>query len=182
MAGLGLESCLDESSFDTLNSLSRMKPSPPLSSLDEKVVEILRRYPVSKRSAAMPVLHLIQETYGYITNEAIEWAAERLELQPIHLLELVTFYPMYRREPVGKYHIKVCRTLSCSLGGGDALCKHLLEKLGVGMDETTADGKFTVSHVECIASCGTAPVIQVNETFHENVTPEKADEILSRCT
>lgn len=106
-----------------------MKPVPQLSSLDEKVVEILRRYPASKRSAAMPVLHLIQDTYGHITNEAIEWAAAKLELQPIHILELVTFYPMYRREPAGKYHIKVCRTLSCALGGGMRFASTCLRNL-----------------------------------------------------
>ena len=151
------------------------------SSLDSKVAEIVSRYPVSKRSAAMPVLHLIQETYGHISNEAIEWAAARLELQPVNLLELVTFYPMYRQSPVGKYHIKVCRTLPCALGGGGALCEHLLKKLNVKLDETTSDEKFTVSHVECIASCGTAPVIQINDDLHEGVTPQKADEILAKC-
>ncbi len=155
--------------------------TPPFSSLDARVAEILARYPVSKRSAAMPVLHLLQETYGYISDEAIEWAALKLELQPVNLMELVTFYPMYRRKPVGKYHIKVCRTLSCALNGGEALCEHLLKKLNARLDENTSDGKFTVSHVECIASCGTAPVIMINDDFHEAVTPQKADELLSRC-
>jgi NADH-quinone oxidoreductase subunit E len=150
------------------------------SSLDTEVAEIIKKYPVSKRSAAMPILHLIQEKHGYISDEAINWAAAKLELQPINLLELVTFYPMYRREPVGKYHIKLCRTLPCALGGGEAVCEHLLKKLNVGLDETTSDGKFTVSHVECIASCGTAPVIQINEDLHEGVTPQKLDELLSK--
>ncbi|MBI4026488.1 MAG: NAD(P)H-dependent oxidoreductase subunit E [Verrucomicrobia bacterium] len=154
---------------------------PPLSSLDAQVAEILTRYPVSKRSAAMPVLHLIQDTYGHISNEAIEWAAGKLELQPVHLLELVTFYPMFLQKPVGRYHIKVCRTLSCALNGGETVCEHFLEKLKVGLDETTSDGKFTVSHVECIASCGTAPVVQVNDDLYEGVTPQSADEILDRC-
>lgn len=153
--------------------------TPTFSDLDSKIAEIVQRYPVSTRSAAMPVLHLIQETYGHISNEAIEWAAGKLGLQPVHLLELVTFYPMYRQNPVGKYHIKVCRTLSCALNGGETLCEHLLKKLQVGLDETTPDGKFTVSHVECIASCGTAPVVQINDDLHEGVTPQKADELLS---
>jgi NADH-quinone oxidoreductase subunit E len=152
------------------------------SSLDAEVAEIIKKYPVSKRSAAMPVLHLLQDKFGYISDEAIQWAAGKLELQPINLLELVTFYPMYRRQPVGKYHIKVCRTLPCALGGGEATCDHLLKKLNVGMDDTTPDGKFTVSHVECIASCGTAPVIQINEDLHEGVTPQKADELLSKLS
>lgn len=154
----------------------------PFSSLDGKVAEIMARYPASKRSAAMPLLYLIQETYGFISNEAIEWAAAKLELQPVNLLELVTFYPMFRREPVGKYHVKVCRTLSCALNGGEELCERLLKKLNVGLDETTPDGKFTVSHVECIASCGTAPVMMINDEFHEGVTPQKAEEILRKCS
>lgn len=153
----------------------------PFSSLNEQVDEIIKRYPVSKRSAAMPVLHLIQETYGHISNEAIEWAAQKLELQPVNLLELVTFYPMYRQKPIGKYHIKLCRTLPCALGGGEALCEHALKKLNIPLDETTPDGKFTVSHVECIASCGTAPVIQINDDLYEGVTPQKFDELLSKC-
>ena len=155
--------------------------SPLFSSLDKQVVEILKQYPVSKRSAAMPLLHLIQETYGFISKESIDWAAGKLDLQPVNLMELVTFYPMYRQEPVGKYHIKVCRTLSCALNGGEVLCQHFLEKLKVDLDKTTVDGKFTVSHVECIASCGTAPVMMVNDDFYEGVTPQKADEILAKC-
>jgi NADH-quinone oxidoreductase subunit E len=155
--------------------------APTLSSLDSQVSEIIQRYPVSKRSAAMPVLHLIQETFGFISKESIEWAAKKLELQPVNLLELVTFYPMYRQNPVGKYHIKVCRTLPCALNGGGELCEYLLKKLNVQLDETTPDQKFTVSHVECIASCGTAPVIQINDDLHEGVTPQKADELLGRC-
>jgi len=154
---------------------------PPLSSLDKQVEEIVKRYPVSRRSAAMPVLHLVQETYGFIPNEAIEWAAARLDLQPVNLLELVTFYPMFRQKPIGRHHIKICRTLPCELGGGDVLCDHVLKKLNVALDETTPDGRFTVSHVECIASCGTAPVIQIDDDLHENVTPQKADDLLARC-
>ncbi len=153
----------------------------PFSSLETEIVQILARYPVSQRSAAMPVLHLIQERYGHISDEAIAWAAKRLGLEPIHLLELVTFYPMYRRQPVGKYHLKVCRTLSCALNEGERLREHLLKKLGVGLDEVTPDGRFTLSEVECLASCGTAPVLMINDAIHEKVTPEKADEILSRC-
>jgi NADH-quinone oxidoreductase subunit E len=156
-----------------------MSSTLPFSSLDQETAEIIKKYPVSKRSAAMPILHLIQDKYGFISDEAIQWAATKLDLQPINLLELVTFYPMYRRKPVGKYHIKVCRTLPCALGGGKAVCDHLLQKLNVPMDETTSDGKFTVSHVECIASCGTAPVIQINEDLYEGVTPAKVDELLS---
>jgi len=156
--------------------------TPSLSSLDSQASEIIKRYPVSKRSAAMPLLHLVQETFGHISRESMEWIAAHLGLEAVQILELVTFYPMYRQEPVGKYHIKVCRTLPCALNGGEATCDHLLKKLGVKLDEATSDGKFTVSHVECIASCGTAPVIQINDDLYEGVTPQKADEILARLT
>lgn len=155
---------------------------PSFSVLSGKVAEILKHYPVSKRSAVMPVLHLIQEHFGVVSNEAIEWAACQLDLQPVHLLELVTFYPMFRQQPVGKHHIKMCRTLSCQLNGGDHLRKYLLNKLGIRLDETTPDGKFTVSEVECLASCGTAPCMMINEELYEAVTPQKVDEILTRCT
>lgn len=156
-------------------------PTSTFSTLDGPVAEILKRYPVSKRSAALPVLHLIQERLGSISNEAIEWAARQLDVHPVHLLELVTFYPMFRQQPVGRYHIKVCRTLSCQLNGGDRLREHLLKKLQIRPDETTPDGRFTVSEIECLASCGTAPCMMINEEIHEGVTPQKADEILARC-
>lgn len=153
---------------------------PPLSSLDRQVVEIVEKYP-QPRSAAMPILHLIQETYGFISKEAMEWTAERLGLKPVQILELVTFYPMFRQKPVGRHHLKVCRTLSCALRDAEPLRDHLLRKLGVGLDETTPDGRFTVSEVECLAACNCAPVLMVNDTLHENVTPEKADQILDAC-
>jgi NADH-quinone oxidoreductase subunit E len=152
----------------------------PLSSLEERVARIVERYP-QPRSAAMPVLHLVQETYGFISKEAMEWTATRLGLQPVHVLELVTFYPMFRQKPVGRNHLKVCRTLSCALAGAEPLRDHLLRKLGVQLDETTPDGRFTVSEVECLACCGTAPVLMVNDQLHENVSPEKADQILAAC-
>ena len=157
-----------------------MSPSPPLSTLDEKVQRLLDRYP-QPRSAAMPILHLIQETYGFISSEAMEWTATRLGLQPAQILELVTFYPMFRQKPVGRNHVKVCRTLSCALEGAEPLRDYLLRKLGAKLGETTADGRFTVSEVECLACCGTAPVMMVNDDLHEGVTPEKADQILAAC-
>jgi NADH-quinone oxidoreductase subunit E len=150
------------------------------SDLLKRIDEVITHYP-QKRSAVMMLLHMIQEHAGFISQEAIEWVAQKLELQPINVYEVVTFYPMYRMEPVGKYHIKVCRTLSCALGGGKELCQNLQKKLGVGLHETTKDGKFTIEEVECIASCGTAPVMMINDDFHESVTPEKCDEILKKC-
>jgi NADH-quinone oxidoreductase subunit E len=106
-------------------------------------------------------------------------------LQPIHVWELVTFYPMFRQQPVGKHQIKVCRTLSCALGGSHKLYQHFCGKLGLDPHkhgvQSTPDGKFSVEFVECLAGCGTAPVMMCNDSFHEGVTAEKADLILQKC-
>ncbi|MDB6016804.1 MAG: NAD(P)H-dependent oxidoreductase subunit [Pedosphaera sp.] len=130
-------------------------------------------------------LHALQEHFGYISKEAIEWTAQKLELQPINIYELVTFYPMFRQEPAGKYVLKVCRTLSCALGGSHKLHEHFCQKLGLDSHghglQTTKDGKFSVEFVECLASCGTAPVMMCNEDFYEGVSNAKADEILGGC-
>ena len=131
------------------------------------------------------VLHAVQDHFGWISREAIEWIAGKLELQPIHIYELVTFYPMFRQEPAGRHQIKVCRTLSCALGGSHQLHKHFCEKLGLDSHkhgpQTTKDGKFTVEFVECLAGCGTAPVMMCNDAFHEGVSNAKADEIMGGC-
>lgn len=152
--------------------------------LEADIDELVSHYPV-KRSASLMVLHALQEHFGFLSKEAVEWTARRLELQPIHIYELVTFYPMFRQRPVGRYHVKVCRTLSCALGGSHKLHQHFCEKLGLDHHahgpQTTPDGKFTVEFVECLASCGTAPVMMCNEDFYEGVSYEKADEILERC-
>jgi NADH-quinone oxidoreductase subunit E len=149
--------------------------------------ELITHYPVSKRSAALPLLHLWQETFGYVSPAGIEWIAAKLELQAINILELVTFYPMFRQHPAGKIQIKVCRTLSCALGGSYALCDYLRQKCGTGeLDHhglaTSPDGKYSVEFVECLASCGTAPVIMINDDFHEAVTQRRADELLLKYT
>jgi NADH-quinone oxidoreductase subunit E len=146
--------------------------------------ELISHYPV-RRSASLMVLHALQEHFGWISQEAIEWTAKRLGLQPINIYELVTFYPMFRQWPMGRYQIKVCRTLSCALRGSHELHKHFCEKLGLDYKkrgpQTTKDGKFTVEFVECLASCGTAPVIMMNDKFYEGVTRAKADEIVGGC-
>ncbi len=161
-------------------------PSAPFSvprELEAECDELISHYPV-KRSAALMLLHAVQEHFGFIQKEAMEWIAAKLELQPINIFELVTFYPMFRQNPVGKSHIKVCRTLSCALGGSYKLHEHFCEKLKLDAHahgaQTTPDGKFTVEFVECLASCGTAPVMMVNEEFYEGVSNAKADEILTR--
>src|SRR5262245_59901758 len=154
------------------------------SSLAGEIDELITHYP-TKRSASLMLLHEVQDHFGYISRQAVEWIATKLELQPINIYELVTFYPMFQRKPIGKYHLRVCRTLSCALGGAYELQEHFCSKLGLDPEahgpQTTKDGKFTVEFVECLASCGTAPVMMCNEVFHEDVTEQKADEILGRC-
>lgn len=152
--------------------------------LEAEIDELITHYPV-KRSASLMLLHALQEHFGWISQDAVEWTAKKLGLQPINVYELVTFYPMFRRQPVGKYQIKVCRTLSCALGGSHKLYEHFCTKLGLDPHkhgvQTTPDGKFSVEFVECLASCGTAPVMMCNEDFYEGVSHEKADKILEGC-
>ena len=151
--------------------------------LEAEIDELISHYPV-KRSASLMLLHAVQEHFGHVSKEAVEWIATKLELQPINVWELVTFYPMFRQEPAGKYQIKVCRTLSCALGGSGKLFEHCCTKLGLDAHkhglQTTKDGKFSVEFVECLASCGTAPVMMCNEDFHEGVSLAKADEIVGK--
>ena len=152
--------------------------------LEAEIDELITHYPV-KRSASLMLLHALQEHFGYISPEATEWVAKKLGLQPINVHELVTFYPMFRQQAVGKYQIKVCRTLSCALGGSQALHHHFCEKLDLDAHahspQTTKDGKFTVEFIECLAGCGTAPVMMCNEAFYEGVNTAKADEIVRSC-
>jgi NADH-quinone oxidoreductase subunit E len=168
----------------TPNPLQHRNSFTVPAALEAKVDECVTHYP-EKRSASLMVLHAIQEHFGWISQEAVEWTAKKLGLQPINVYELVTFYPMLRQQPMGKYQIKVCRTLSCALGGSHELHKHFCEKLGLDAHahgpQTTKDGKFTVEFVECLASCGTAPVMMVNDDFHEGVSTKRADEILGGC-
>jgi NADH-quinone oxidoreductase subunit E len=166
---------------DTLQSDPKFAIS---AALEAEVDELITHYP-QKRSASLMLLHALQEQLGFISKEAVEWIAKKLELQPINIYELVTFYPMFRQKPIGKYHLKVCRTLSCALGGAHELHKHLCEKFGLDAHghgpQTSKDGKFTVEFVECLASCGTAPVMMCNEDFHEGVSNRKAEEIVGKC-
>ncbi|HXT10271.1 MAG TPA: NAD(P)H-dependent oxidoreductase subunit E [Candidatus Angelobacter sp.] len=166
------------------NPLQRQDGFAVPAALGAQVDELITHYPV-KRSASLMVLHAIQEHFGWISQDAVEWSAKKLGLQPINIYELVTFYPMFRPQPSGKYQIKVCRTLPCALGGSHQLHKHFCEKLGLDAHahgpQTTKDGKFTVEFVECLASCGTAPVMMCNDAFHEGVSSAKADEIIREC-
>jgi NADH-quinone oxidoreductase subunit E len=130
------------------------------------------------------LLHLIQEDVGHLPPDTSEWVAAKLELQPINVLEVITFYPMFRQKPIGRRHIKVCRTLSCALAGSGELRTHFCQKLGLDAHkhaaQTTPDGKFTVEFVECLADCGNAPVVLLNEDLLPKVTPAQADEIVAK--
>jgi len=154
--------------------------------LEAEIDELITHYPPDKkRSASLMLLHALQDHFGWLSKEIIEWTAQKLGLEPIHIYELVTFYPMFRQQPTGRYVIRVCRTLSCALGGAGKLHRHFCAKLGLNPHasglQTTQDGKFSVEFAECLASCGTAPVLLCNEDFYEGVSPAKADEILARC-
>jgi NADH-quinone oxidoreductase subunit E len=138
-----------------------------------KADAIIAQYP-QKRSAALPLLHLVQEDHGYITQEDMAWVAEKIGVTPMQVLEVVTFYPMFRQSPAGRRHIKVCRTLSCALLGSYALMESLEKSLNCPRGETSPDGNFTLEFVECIADCGCGPVVQVDHALYENVKPENA--------
>ena len=133
-----------------------------------RIDEVITHYPV-KRSALLPLLHLVQEDVGWISTEAIEWIAQKLELQPINVYEVVTFYPMFRQKPIGRRHIKVCRTLSCALTGGYQVCEQFQQEFGCRTGEVSADGEVTIDFVECLASCGTGPVVLIDDDLHEKV-------------
>src|SRR5437764_2158657 len=152
--------------------------------------EAIRRYPPDrKRSAAMPLLHLWQEEFGFISEKAVRWIAAKLELQPINILELVTFYPMFRQAPAGKKHIRVCRTVSCAMAGSYQVMENACAAAGIsrhrdqnGMHtpiSVSADGKYSIEFVECLASCGSAPVCMVEDELIENVRPETAAALLN---
>ncbi len=138
-----------------------------------RIDEVITHYP-EKRSGTLPLLHLIQEDVGHISDEAIEWIATKLELQPINVYEVVTFYPMFRRQPIGRRHVKVCRTLSCALMGGYKTCAAFEKEFDTHRGEISPDGNVTIEFVECLASCGTAPVVMIDEELHENVDAAKA--------
>jgi NADH-quinone oxidoreductase subunit E len=141
-----------------------------------QIEEVIPHYPV-KRSATLPLLHLIQEDIGYIPPDAIDWVAAKLELQPINVYEVVTFYPMFRQKPIGRRHIKVCRTLSCALMGGYKTCEVFEKEFGTHRGEISPDGEVTVEFVECLASCGTAPVVLIDDDLHEKVDANKAKQL-----
>jgi NADH-quinone oxidoreductase, E subunit len=138
----------------------------------------LAKYPV-KRSAILPLMFIVQRERGYLDPPGVSYLAKRLSLRITDIWEVATFYSMLHTKPIGRYHIQVCRTLSCKILGADKITQYCSDKLGIKPGETTADGRFSLSEVECLGSCGTAPMFQINFYYHENLTPEKVDDILA---
>ena len=138
-----------------------------------------RRFPAGfESSLVLPCLRRIQEVRGWVADADIDELAEYLGVARIQIEEVLSFYTQFRRAPIGRWHLQACRNLSCSMRGAEGVIEHLAERLGIAPGETTADGRFTLSTVECLGSCGTAPVVMVNETYHEGMSPERLDSLI----
>lgn len=153
---------------------------------DEKLQEvnkIIARYPQGKqKSALLPLLHLAQETFGgWLSPETMDYVASLLQIEPIEVYEVATFYSMYNLKPVGKYMFEVCQTGPCMLNGSDDIIKYIGETLSIKPGETTTDGLFSLKTVECLGACGYAPMMQLGKTFREHLTKEKVDAIIAEC-
>lgn len=152
--------------------------SPETKQLADRIIS---RYPAQhKKAAVVPLLHLAQEEWGYVSPEAMAYVAKLIEEPPIKVAEIATFYPMFNKTPVGKYEIYVCHTLPCALTGCGRIVDHLCEWLKVNVGQTTADRRFTVKKAECLAACDRGPVMLVNKTLYTNLTTEQVDDILNR--
>lgn len=138
---------------------------------------VIARYP-QKRSAILPLLHLVQNACNYVPEDGMRFIARKLGLNMNDVYETLTFYSMLFTEPIGTYHVQLCRTISCYLCGAPQIREHLEKRLGVKPGQKTPDGRFRLSEVECIGACSAAPAMQINFDFHENLTPEKVDAIL----
>ena len=145
----------------------------------KKFKELLRRYP-DKRSLALPILHMAQEQEGYLAPDTITALAGMLDIRPADLLDTLSFYTMFQTKPTGKFLLQVCQTLSCSLAGADELVDHIGDRFNLKVGDTTEDGTFTLLKVECLGSCGTAPVIQINDDYYEKMTLSKVDRVLGK--
>lgn len=140
--------------------------------------ELIRRYPV-REAALIPALHLVQDDLGWMPVGAMDWVAEKLGLPRVRVYGVTSYYTMFRREKPGRHRLEICTNLSCSLMGAEHLRDHLCRKLGIQPGQTSADGRITLEEVECLGSCGTAPVMMVDGEYHENLTPQKVDTILA---
>jgi len=149
----------------------------------KEVEQIIQRYPEGKqKSALIPVLHLAQEEFGgWLSAETMDYVASVLNLEPIEVYEVATFYSMYNLKPVGRYLFEVCQTGPCMLNGSDNIIKYIFEKLGIKPGETTTDGMFTLKTVECLGACGYAPMMQLGKNYREHLTKEKVDAIIEEC-
>lgn len=153
---------------------------------DDKIKEVQRIinfYPEGKqKSAVLPVLHLAQKEFGgWLSAETMDYVASLLQMEPIEVYEVATFYSMYNLKPVGKYMFEVCQTGPCMLNGSDDIIKYIYDKLGINPGETTADGLFTLKTVECLGACGYAPMMQLGKNYREHLTKEKVDAIIEEC-
>ncbi len=148
-----------------------------------KIHEIIARYPEGKqKSALIPLLHLAQEENGgWLSVEAMDHVAGLLQIKPIEVYEVATFYSMYNLKPVGRYLFEVCQTGPCMLNGSDSIIDYIKEKLNIKVGETTADGMFTLKTVECLGACGYAPMMQMGKFYKEHLTKEKVDQIINEC-
>ena len=160
-----------------------MEEKKPVKRLSDKaearLAEMIALYP-SKQSGIMAALYIAQEELGSVTDQAIAWVAERIGIAPVQVMEVATFYTMYYKKPVGKYHVQICRTLSCALCGSKKLSEAFHKRFGLKPGEVSKDGKWSFEEVECLGSCGTAPMCEINDTYFENLTSEKFEEILNR--
>jgi NADH-quinone oxidoreductase subunit E len=149
----------------------------------KEVEQIIQRYPEGKqKSALLPVLHLAQEEFGgWLSAETMNYVASVLNLEPIEVYEVATFYSMYNLKPVGRYLFEVCQTGPCMLNGSDNIIKYIFEKLGIKPGETTSDGMFTLKTVECLGACGYAPMMQLGKNYREHLTKDIVDAIIEEC-
>lgn len=162
-------------------SVKENKPVEFSAALLEQFAEVVGRYPDGKqKSALLPILHLVQAEYGWVSTEAMDKVAEYLQIKPIEVYEVATFYTMYFLEPKGKYNLEVCRTGPCCLVGAEKIMKHIETRLGIKEGEVTEDGLFSWRGVECMAACGFGPVLQIGPdyTFYENLTEESVDQLI----
>ncbi|MBI3543341.1 MAG: NADH-quinone oxidoreductase subunit NuoE [Deltaproteobacteria bacterium] len=143
--------------------------------------KIRPRYPINQ-AALLPALHLAQAEHGWLSDEVMDEVAAAIDIPPPVVREVVTFYTMYNLKPVGKYHVQVCTNISCALLGAEELMGHCEKRLGIEGGETTRDNKFTITEVECLGSCGTAPCVQINDDYHENMTPERMDKLFTELS
>jgi NADH-quinone oxidoreductase E subunit len=151
-----------------------------LSEKNLKKIEQLKKFYPTTKALTLPVLWMAQEQFGWISLQTMKYVAGLLNLPLHHIYGVVTFYTMFNTKPVGKYHLQVCKNVSCQLLGSEKITDHICKKFGIEIGETTDDNRFTLSEVECLGSCGTAPMMQVNDDYHEKLTVEKIDNLLDK--